>query len=249
MKERNINRGVDQSNLNGNRSLQDLLPHDEQGRIAWKQMSQEEIASYLEKKAQIMLGEGITLTQSDLRKNKMSWFKKATDIYYPAGLRGLKIKCNQPTIKPYGYWNTDTIKDEAIEFIRIHGNINIGLLKTNKKRGLETAISRRYHGGLRQLKIDCGTAFALPLVDSKGFETIISIAKKSGISSKTVTKYLQRFAVSSIQGIGANHKEITLYNESEALKILEQVKAKQSSKIDSTKANQWFQNLLKENKI
>lgn len=228
-------------------SLENNLPRDKREGIAWRKMPREEIISYLEIKAQELLKKGKKLTSKHLGKNKMSWFDRAVYKYYPGGLRSLKTKFDQ-SIKRHDYWNTDTVKDEVTKFVDVHKDINTKLLIDNKRGDLLKAIKNSYLGGLTQLRIDCEVIRSLPFKDNlTGWTTCHDLAKKIGLNKKTVKKYLQRFCVPSMQGIGGQaHRELTLYNESKALEVLEQIKKQSSSKIDSTEANEYMRKLLSE---
>lgn len=183
----------------------------------------------------------------------------AIQSYYPGKIRQLiKDIGYTDNLRKFKDWNTEKIIQEGGLFIKEHGNITDQLLRANKRTDILAAIQKYYHGGLRQLRIDFNLVDALPHVDKTTgmildddgilWTACSVIAKKIGMNVQTVKKYLRRYSVTSIKGIISNN-EVALYNEIEALALLESIKTGNSLKIDSTEANEWMKDLLDEEKI
>lgn len=191
--------------------------------------------------------------------------------YYPGGYSQLieDLGGRLKLMKDFGYksfrgykdyWSKiDILKQESILFVKEHGDITNTLLRDNKRTDLYKGIHRYYPGGLMQLRIDFGIVTALPYVDKQTrvfidkngtiWTTCQVVAERIGMSSTKVKSYLQDHNIDSIKGLVRNNNPAILYNEAEALALLESIKTGEPSKIDSEEPNKWFQKLLKENKI
>ncbi len=107
----------------------------------------------VEQEARAYMDGGGKLTKKALGENNKSGLGSAITLYYPGGMRQLKIDLglDDGKRKPLGFWTQDRIEDAVREFLTKHGRISFSLLKLENRLDLAGAISTKYRGSMTAL--------------------------------------------------------------------------------------------------
>jgi hypothetical protein len=109
----------------------------------------------IESAASELLANGGIITHNHLTRSGRQDLVSAVRHYYPGGLLALKAKLGvESTQKPVGYWNSETVKQEVLDYLQSGYTLTFTQLEANERDDLYSAIRAHYPGGLRQLKKD-----------------------------------------------------------------------------------------------
>lgn len=98
------------------------------------------------------------LSAKVLIREASSGYLRAVVKYYPEGLFGLQAQFNiQQFQKPHGYWTKERIFAEALEIYQNEGRISHFYLTRTKHGSLAHAVTDKYPGGWKQLRLDLFT--------------------------------------------------------------------------------------------
>lgn len=75
---------------------------------------------------------------------------------YYGNLSQLKKDLGIPKKTKIDYWSEEKVFQEASDFLAIHGEFSMNLLRKNKRGDIANAIHRHYPGGVAQLQLDLG---------------------------------------------------------------------------------------------
>lgn len=99
------------------------------------------------------------LTMPLLASSKNYPLNEAIRRLYPGGIRQLKINLRLDLgNKPRGYWTPESMLEAAKAFYDIHSRLASVFMTKQGQAGLSSAITTKYPGGWRQLRIDLGIA-------------------------------------------------------------------------------------------
>jgi hypothetical protein len=101
-----------------------------------------------------------SLNDAAIRKNKASSLTAAITQYYPGQMRQLQIDLGLKPItkekKKSTHWTEDLIRQESLAFYQDHKRLTVTALVQEGAKGLGAAITRKYPGGITQLRQDLG---------------------------------------------------------------------------------------------
>lgn len=111
----------------------------------------------IETEALKLIATGNPLTQGALHEVDASSLIRAAQLYYPGGLSGLQRNLGiEDGYLPNGYWSTEVVEAQAVQFIEENGDISNSLLKNRGGTKLLSAIYDNYPGGMAGLKEKLG---------------------------------------------------------------------------------------------
>lgn len=114
-------------------------------------------AEAIEREAREVLQTEGVLSQAVLKRLGKGYLSSAISKYYPGGMHALKVVLEMKTIKPDGYWTTERIEQEALDFYLSHGALTDAVLNERGRADLAGALSK-YPGRMSELKRKLGIA-------------------------------------------------------------------------------------------
>ncbi len=114
-------------------------------------------ADKVKEEARDFMEKGGKLTFQALSESGRADLMGAIASHFPGRMTALKRELGQKVKTQGGEWTPDKIKVEAEGFIGAHGRFSHTVLREMDRNDLSVAITRRYPGGIHQLKIDLGS--------------------------------------------------------------------------------------------
>lgn len=114
-------------------------------------------AGKVEEEARAYTEKGGKLTFKALYDAGRADLAGAISFHFPGRMTALKRELGQKVKTQGNEWTADKIKQEARAFIEGNGRLSHTVLRDKDRNDLSVAITRRYPGGIHQLKIDLGS--------------------------------------------------------------------------------------------